>query len=118
MDGSFQPFHSDPSAAALSATDPADSMRFSHVHTDSLGLGRARHYRPRMSNPKRHHYLPEFYQKAWMGDDNKVTVYRRRHGGRLDIQRKAKKSVGWENELYADLSEADPELRQRVESGF
>lgn len=93
-------------------------MRFSHVHTDSLGLGRARHYRPRMSNPKRHHYLPEFYQKAWMGDDNKVTVYRRRHGGRLDIQRKAKKSVGWENELYADLSEADPELRQRVESGF
>lgn len=71
-----------------------------------------------MSNPNRHHYLPEFYQKAWMGDDNKVTVYRRRHEGKLDIQRKARKSVGWERELYSDLSEADPKLRQRIESGF
>lgn len=71
-----------------------------------------------MSDPKRHHYLPEFYQKAWMGDDNKVTVYRRRHGGKLDIQRKARKSIGWERELYSDLSEAEPERRQRVESGF
>lgn len=53
-----------------------------------------------------------------MGDDNKVTVYRRQHGGKLDIQRKARKSVGWESELYSDLSEVDPELRQRVESGF
>lgn len=93
-------------------------MRCFHFHTDCLGFGQNRYYHPRMFNPKRHHYLPEFYQKAWMGDDNKVTVYRRRHGGKLDIQRKARKSVGWENELYSDLSEADPELRQRVESGF
>lgn len=71
-----------------------------------------------MSDPKRHHYLPEFYQKPWMGDDNKVTVYRRRHAGKLDIQRKARKAVGWETELYADLSEQEPGRRQRIERVF
>lgn len=100
------------------ANDLEKGLARGRRHPDSLGLGQARHYHPRMSDPKRHHYLPEFYQKAWMGNDNKVTVYRRRHAGKLDIQRKARKSVGWERELYSDLSEADPELRQRVESGF
>ncbi|MGV3458754.1 DUF4238 domain-containing protein [Sphingomonas sp.] len=71
-----------------------------------------------MSDPKRHHYLPEFYQKPWMGDDNKVTVYRRRYAGKLDIQRKARKAVGWETELYSDLSEQEPGRRQRVERVF
>ena len=30
-----------------------------------------------MSDPKRHHYLPEFYQRRWVNADNEVTVYRR-----------------------------------------
>jgi hypothetical protein len=71
-----------------------------------------------MSEPKRHHYLPEFYQKPWMGPDNKVTVYRRTYGRKLDVQRRARKSVGWEEELYSDLSETDPERRQRIERVF
>jgi len=71
-----------------------------------------------MSDPKRHHYLPEFYQKSWMGPDNKVTVFRRAYSGKLDPQRKARKAVGWEQDLYADLSEIDPARRQQVERVF
>lgn len=53
-----------------------------------------------------------------MGSDNKVTVFRRQHSGKLDIQRRARKAVGWEWELYADLSEQEPTRRQRLESRF
>lgn len=53
-----------------------------------------------------------------MGEDKKVTIYRRQHRDKLDVQRKARKSVGWVHELYADLSELDPEQRQRIEISF
>jgi hypothetical protein len=70
-----------------------------------------------MVEPKKHHYLPQFYQRRWAGEDRKVTAYQR-YGSKLSILRKSPKGVGYVEELYSIPSETDPAKRQRVESQF
>lgn len=70
-----------------------------------------------MSDPKRHHYLPEFYQRRWVNADNEVTVYRRFSSG-LDIKHKPPSAIGFEKELYSIRSLDDPKRRQELETVF
>lgn len=66
-----------------------------------------------MNAPKRHHYLPEFYQKRWTVG-GKIKVYRRFSQG-LSINSKSPKAVGFEFNLYAteDLEGLDRYLIER-----
>jgi hypothetical protein len=53
-----------------------------------------------------------------MGADRKVTEFTRQYKFKLDIQRRARKSVGWEKDLYSNLSQNDPERRYQLERVF
>lgn len=70
-----------------------------------------------MSNPKRHHYLPEFYQRRWRNNDDLITVYRRNRSG-LEIKHKPPSAIGYGKELYSVRSEQDPKRRQALERVF
>lgn len=70
-----------------------------------------------VSNPKRHHYLPEFYQRRWTNEDGILTVYRRNRSG-LEIKHKPPSAIGYGKELYSVRSEQNPERRQELERVF
>ena len=70
-----------------------------------------------MSNPKRHHYLPEFYQRRWANEDGLLTVYRRNQSG-FETKLKAPSAIGFGRELYSVRSEDDPKRRQELERVF
>lgn len=70
-----------------------------------------------MSNPIKHHYLPQFFLRRWAGPDGKVTEYQRPHD-RVIMKRKFPSETGYEKELYSIPSETDPIKRQALESGF
>lgn len=67
-----------------------------------------------MSEPKKHHYLPEFYQKRWANSDGEVHVYHRPYD-QIYVQKKYPAAVGFEIELYAIPSLSEPTERQRLE---
>lgn len=70
-----------------------------------------------MSDPKKHHYLPEFYLKRWAGEDSKVTEFSR---PRCDVvtKRKSPSATGFQRELYTIHSRSHPSERQEVEKTF
>lgn len=68
----------------------------------------------RMSIPKRHHYLPQFYLKAWSRADDTVVSFRRPH--RLVLaEAKTPYATGFEDRLYSIPTEPDPESQEQVE---
>ncbi|WP_082584841.1 DUF4238 domain-containing protein [Caulobacter sp. Root655] len=71
-----------------------------------------------MSEPRKHHYLPEFYLKRWATNgEGKVCVYRRPHGI-VDVRWLHPAGVGFQKDLYTIPSRADPVARQEMETGF
>ncbi|HYJ31323.1 MAG TPA: DUF4238 domain-containing protein [Allosphingosinicella sp.] len=70
-----------------------------------------------MSNPKKHHFLPEFYLRRWVGADGRLTEFRRPHKA-LVTRRKFPSQTGFERELYSIKTREDEEARQELESGF
>lgn len=70
-----------------------------------------------VSDPKRHHYLPEFYQRRWSNNDDLLTVYRRNRSG-LEVKHKPPSAIGYGKELYSVRSEQDPKRRQALERVF
>lgn len=69
-----------------------------------------------MSDPRKHHYVPEFFIRLWASGQNEVWCYRRLHKS-IDRKRKPPSAIGFEVDLYA-LQGNDPANRQWIESGF
>lgn len=69
-----------------------------------------------MSIPTRHHYLPEFYLKAWALRGT-VTEYSRQRSG-LVTQDRSPRATGFEKHLYSLKGEPDALTREQVELGF
>lgn len=72
-----------------------------------------------MPEPKRHHYLPEFYLRRW-AKDGKVWRFLRPNGPRSVVHAKfvAPKSAGFKTELYSYPNPVDPAHAQTIERDF
>ncbi len=53
-----------------------------------------------MGEPKRHHYVPEFYLAAWTGDDGRISIFQN-FGGHIHHSRHTPKHTGFEYHLYS-----------------
>lgn len=49
--------------------------------------------------PRRHHFIPEFYQRQWIGEDGKIERYEHLHN-RIARRRVPPKSAGFREDLY------------------
>nr|WP_174018270.1 SDR family oxidoreductase [Rhizobium rhizogenes] len=70
----------------------------------------------------KHHYIPQFYLRPWLGSDNKLLEFRRlkfEHEPlpRLEIKRRGTRETGCEENLYT-LHGATKETKQNVERIF
>jgi hypothetical protein len=54
-----------------------------------------------LSVPRRHHYLPEFYQRKWAGEDGLIERFEEKSNG-LYRKRVSPTSAGFQRDLYAD----------------
>jgi hypothetical protein len=52
----------------------------------------------------RHHYLPQFYLRAWTGTDGRVCEYSRSHKGSMRERRVVPKSTAFAKDLYSTAS--------------
>lgn len=66
-----------------------------------------------MSDPEKHHHVPQFYLAGWAGDDGRVTVYSRQNG-RVVASRRAPKHTAFEPRLYT-IESLPPQDQQWVE---
>lgn len=66
--------------------------------------------------PRRHHFLPQFYQKRW-ATQGFVSVFRRPYG-EVTVHRKPTSAVGFELDLYADRTTPEGIERDEIESRF
>jgi hypothetical protein len=53
-----------------------------------------------MSDPKKHHYVPQFLLSGWCRADGRVAFYSRK-AGRLMVDWHAPKHIGYERHLYS-----------------
>ncbi|MBX7501885.1 DUF4238 domain-containing protein [Qipengyuania sp. YG27] len=72
-----------------------------------------------MSEPNRHHYLPEFYLSRWTVD-GVLWRFLRPRGPKHEIhaRRVAPKAIGFQPNLYAYPRPEDPRHRQTIEADF
>lgn len=69
-----------------------------------------------MSDPIKHHYIPQFYLREWADASGKLVRYYRPHK-KVVATRTAPKSTGYEEGLYSVESTA-PEHRNAIEKDF
>jgi hypothetical protein len=69
-----------------------------------------------MATHQRHHYVPQFYLRSWIGADGKLACYSWLRGT-ISVSRLSPKSVAYENGLYS-LEHGPGERRQIVERDF
>lgn len=69
-----------------------------------------------MSDPDRHHFLPQFYLSRWANGQGQLSTYSRQRG-KLFVREYAPKSIGAEKGLYA-LNGVAPEHRNAIEREF
>jgi len=69
-----------------------------------------------MSEPDKHHYLPVFYLKQWIGKDGKVARYHRPYQA-VVAEPIAPKNTGYERGLYR-LDDHEPHLSNVIEKSF
>jgi len=69
-----------------------------------------------MSVPLKHHHLPVFYLKRWMGEDRRLCQFSRPHK-EIVPHRKYPAQTGYVKRLY-ELPGLPPENAQRIEQGF
>lgn len=72
-----------------------------------------------LSEPTRHHYLPEFYLARWT-TNGELWRFLRPRGPDFDLHAKrvAPKAIGFQPNLYAYPRPADPRDRQTIEADF
>jgi hypothetical protein len=61
-------------------------------------------------DPAKHHYIPEFYLRRWIGADGRLDRYDRPIPGKIMVRRSYPSEVGFERHLYTSL--AEPESQQ------
>lgn len=69
-----------------------------------------------MSDPRRHHFNPEFHLRQWAGADGLLCEIKNAHG-KVEAQRKSPKATGFQRDLYRTDGVPD-ELAQHVETKF
>ncbi len=69
-----------------------------------------------MSEPERHHFLPQFYLKRWDNSEGKIETYSRRRG-QIHIKSYVAKGVAYERGLYS-LEGAPAKKRNSIEREF
>jgi Protein of unknown function (DUF4238) len=69
-----------------------------------------------MSDPRRHHFNPEFHLRQWVGADGLLCEIKKSHG-KVEAQRKSPKATGFERDLYR-TDGVPAELAQHVETNF
>ena len=69
-----------------------------------------------MSDPIKHHYVPQFYLRQWADASGKLVRYYRPHKA-VVATRTAPKSTGYEEGLYS-FEGASPERRNAIEKDF
>ncbi len=67
-----------------------------------------------MNEPRKHHYIPQFYLKNWNDADRHVACYKRAPTGAIVVDQVTPKSTGYERDLYT-LEHLSEELRQAIE---
>lgn len=65
----------------------------------------------------KHHYIPQFYLRPWLGPDHKLQEFRRGYQGRIQTGRYGTESTGFEKDLYV-LPGASEETKQNIEKQF
>lgn len=65
----------------------------------------------------KHHYIPQFYLRPWLGPDHKLQEFRRGHGGRIQVGRYGTKVTGYADDLYT-LPGVTGETKHNVERYF
>lgn len=66
----------------------------------------------------KHHYIPQFYLRPWLGADHKLTVFGREpYSGRIRSRRRGTNSTGYEDNLYT-IPGATEETKQNIERIF
>lgn len=66
-----------------------------------------------MNEPRKHHYIPQFYLRNWCGADNRVICYKRIPSGTIH-ERVTPKSTAYQKDLYT-LAHLSEDLRQVLE---
>ncbi|MES2450166.1 MAG: DUF4238 domain-containing protein [Pseudomonadota bacterium] len=51
-------------------------------------------------DPTKHHYIPEFFLRQWIGDDRRLERYDRPHPSKIMARRVFPSEVGWIKNLY------------------
>jgi hypothetical protein len=69
-----------------------------------------------MSIPRKHHFIPAFYQRAWTDTEGTLVEYSRPRDI-VKCRPKTPASTGWERDLYA-FPELPPEAAQHIEAQF
>lgn len=70
-----------------------------------------------MSNPVKHHYVPQFYLSRWCNDEGKVPFFMRQKDGAILESKVIPKATAFENNLYS-YEKVPLENRQAVEKFF
>ncbi len=65
----------------------------------------------------RHHYIPQFYLRQWLGADFKLQEFRRGYEGRIQTGRYGTLSTGYVDDLYA-LAGVSDRLKHEIERLF
>lgn len=68
------------------------------------------------SRHRRHHFVPQFYLRGWVGADGKIACYRWVRGN-IVVSRLGTRGVAYKENLYT-IPEAPDDQRQRVEKEF
>ena len=68
-----------------------------------------------VNEPRKHHYIPQFYLRNWADSDGRVICYKRVPTGRLVHDQVAPKSTGYEEDLYT-LDHLPAGIRQAIET--
>ncbi|WP_392714257.1 DUF4238 domain-containing protein [Rhizobium ruizarguesonis] len=65
----------------------------------------------------KHHYIPQFYLRPWLGDDDRLQELKRGHHNLVTSKRVFTKQTGYAPDLYT-LPGATEETKQNVEKAF
>lgn len=70
-----------------------------------------------MSIPRDHHFIPVFYLKGWVNEQEKLIEYSRPYRNRFVAKPVGPRATGFQTDLYA-FDECPPELAQYLEAEF
>jgi hypothetical protein len=65
----------------------------------------------------KHHYIPQFYLRLWLGDDGQLRVFKQGHHSQISTKRVFTKQTGYAIDLYT-LPGVTEETKQNVERFF